>query len=96
MAALLLAGAVIVGSIPYARSINAPNVPPGIAAQNWISMGDQAGFVVTSAANDLQNGLRSEQNVLKGYFMLQHKGRWLRVEPGPAAGVYPTDYHTAK
>lgn len=97
MTALLLTAAVILGIIPYvARSGNAPSVPPGIAAHNWVPMGDQAGFVVTGGANDSSNGLRSEPNVLKGYFMLRREGVWLRIEPGPAPGVYPTQYRTAE
>jgi len=95
--ALLLAAAVVGGIIPYAaRSGNAPSAPPGVAAHNWIAMSEQAGFVITGGANDASNGLRSEQNVVKGYFMLRRDGVWLRVEPGPAPGVYPTEYRTAR
>ncbi len=96
LAGLIVAGAVIVGIIPYARSGDAPAVPPGVAAHNWIPMGERAGFVITSAANDYKNGLRSEPNVLKGYFMLRRDGVWLRMEPGPGPGIYPTEFKTSK
>jgi hypothetical protein len=93
---LSLVAAVVIGIIPYARSGDAPSVPPGVSARNWVPMGEQAGFVVTSSGNDLRNGLRSEPNVLKGYFMLRHDGVWVRVEPGPAQGLYPTEFRTVK
>ncbi len=87
---LLLVAVIAVAAIPYARGLGTPEAPPGIAADHWISMGDAAGFVITDTANDLRKGLRSEPNVVKGYFMVRPRKTWVKAEPGPESGVYPT------
>jgi hypothetical protein len=46
---LVLAIAIVVTVVPYARSLGAPPAPPGVSAKNWIPFGDAAGFVVTQA-----------------------------------------------
>lgn len=85
---LISAAAIAVAAIPSARSLGAPEAPPGITTDHWIAMGDAAGFVITDTANDLRNGLRSEPNVVKGYFMIRHAGNWVRISASPEAGVY--------
>lgn len=85
---LILVAAIAVAAIPYARGLGAPATPPGIAADHWIAMGDAAGFVITNTANDLRNGLRSEPNVVKGYFLIRHAGSWVKIESSPEAGAY--------
>jgi hypothetical protein len=87
---LLLVAAIVVATIPHARGLGTPEAPPGIAADRWIAMGDAAGFVITDTANDLRNGLRTEPNVVKGYFMVRPAKTWVKVEAGPASGVYQT------
>ena len=87
---LLLVVAISVAAIPYARSLGAPEAPPGVAPDRWIAMGDAGGFVITDTANDLHNGLRSEPNVVKGYFMVRPAKTWVKVDAGPASGVYQT------
>jgi hypothetical protein len=52
-------------------------------------MSDRAGFVITDTGNDLRKGLRSEPNVVKGYFMVRPARIWVRVESG-TEGVYQT------
>ena len=87
---LLLLSSVVIGVVPYARGLGTPEAPPGIAADHWISMGDAAGFVITDTGNDLRKGLRTEPNVVKGYFMVRPARTWVRVEAGPESGVYQT------
>ena len=87
---LLLVTAIAVGIIPYAHGVDTPLVPPGVSADHWISMGAAAGFVITGGGNDLQKGFRTENNVVKGYFMIRAKGAWLRVDSGPEVGFTPT------
>jgi hypothetical protein len=53
-------------------------------------MGEAAGFVITDTANDLRNGLRTEPNVVKGYFMVRPAKTWVKVEAGLQSGVYRT------
>jgi hypothetical protein len=88
---LLLVAAIAVGIVPFARGIDTPAAPPGVRADHWISMGDAAGFVITNAGNDLQKGLRSDNNVVKGFFMVRRGGAWLRIDSERDAGAYPTD-----
>jgi hypothetical protein len=90
MLSLLLVAAIAIAAIPYARGLGTPEAPPGIAADHWIAMGDAAGFVITDTANDLRKGLRSEPNVVKGYFMVRPAKTWVKVEAGPEGGVYQT------
>ena len=78
--AVLLVVAVAAAVIPYALSIEAPNPPPGILATNWIPMGAAAGFVITDTGNDFRQGLRSEPNIAKGYFMARHGSAWIRID----------------
>jgi hypothetical protein len=90
MLSLLLVAAIAIAAIPYARGLGTPQAPPGIAADHWIAMGEAAGFVITDTANDLRNGLRTEPNVVKGYFMVRPARTWVKVEAGPGSGVYQT------
>jgi hypothetical protein len=61
-----LATAVVIGLAPYARSSGPPLLPPGISADNWITLGDRAGFVITNG--DSLVGSTSAVSVAKGYF----------------------------
>jgi hypothetical protein len=78
---LLIVIAVVIGVGPYARSLSAPPVPPGISADNWIALGDTAGFVITNG--DSLIGSTSSVGVARGYFMLRRGGNWLRVDSTP-------------
>lgn len=78
---LLLATALVVGIGQYAFSSNASLLPPGIFADNWISLGDRAGFVITNG--DSLVGATSSVGVARGYFMLRRANTWLRIDVGP-------------
>jgi hypothetical protein len=77
---ILLVGAIVIGMVPYARSVGTPSPPPGVPADNWVAMGESAGFVITSASNDFHQDLKSEPNAMKGYFIVRHKDSWVRVD----------------
>ena len=87
---LVLAMVIVLLAVPHARGLGAPEAPPGIAADHWIPMGEKAGFVITEAANDLRNGLRSDPNAVRGYFMVRPSRTWMRVDPTPESSVYQT------
>jgi hypothetical protein len=87
---LLLIAAIAIAAIPYARGLGTPELPPGVASDHWIAMGDAAGFVVTDHVNDLRKDLRTNPGSVRGYFMVRHASAWLRVDPTPADGVYLT------
>jgi len=84
---LLVAIAAVI--VPYAQGLGTPSPPPGIAADNWVAMGEAAGFVITKADNDFRQGLRSEPNSLKGYFMIRVKGAWVRVDTTAGYETHP-------
>jgi hypothetical protein len=87
---VLLVAAVAIAAIPYARGLGAPETPPGIAADHWIGMGESAGFVITDAGNDLRKGMRSDPNVVTGYFMVRPGKLWVQIEPVPKGNFYQT------
>ena len=97
---ILLAIAVVTafaaGVVPLARSIEAANSPPGIASGNWIPMGDAAGFVITNTGNDFRRGLRTEPNVVRGYFMARRDGSWFRVDSAPDYEAHPAECPNAR
>jgi hypothetical protein len=88
---IILMGAIVIGLAPYARGIGTPNPPPGISADNWVAMGESAGFVITSAGNDLHRGLRNEPNTMKGYFVIRRKDFWVRVDASPGYETRPAN-----
>jgi hypothetical protein len=75
---LLFTTALMLGLGPHALSSDAASLPPGISAENWIALGDRAGFVLTNG--DSLVGSASSVGVAKGYFMLRRAGIWLRIE----------------
>jgi hypothetical protein len=77
---IVLAAAIAAGAVPFARSIEAPSPPPGISTNNWIPMGDAAGFVITTLGNDL-----------KGHFMARREGAWFRVDSSPDYETHPAE-----
>jgi hypothetical protein len=87
-----LVAAIALGVVPYALSIGTPSPPPGISADKWVAMGDAAGFVITDVGNDLRNGLRSEPNTMRGYFMVRHKDSWVRVDVSPGYETRPAAF----
>jgi hypothetical protein len=88
---VLLVGAIAVGMVPYARSVGTPSPPPGVSADNWVAMGEAAGFVITSASNDFHQGLKNEPNAMKGYFMVRHKNSWVRVDASDSYALRPAN-----
>ncbi len=75
---LLSATVLVLGVDPHAVSSDAAAIPPGISADNWIALGDRAGFVLTNG--DSMIGSTSTVGVAKGYFMLRRAGVWLRID----------------
>jgi hypothetical protein len=83
---LLLAIAIVVSVVPYARSLGTPPSPPGVSAKNWIPFGDAAGFVVTQP---LPGDPIPAPGAVKGYFMVRQGDNWLRVESRQDMQVQP-------
>jgi hypothetical protein len=76
---LFLAAVFLVSVVPHARSLGIPPSPPGVAADNWISFSDSAGFVVTPG-DSLPSRDKPAAGTVKGYFMVRQGKSWLRVD----------------
>jgi hypothetical protein len=88
--AFLLAAAIVVGVSPYARSLGVPALPPGVQEDNWIPMGESAGFVVTKGREGVDPGAaKRTSNTMRGYFMVRHSGTWFRVDSSPEFETIP-------
>jgi hypothetical protein len=86
---LLLVTAIVIGIGPYARGIGNSPLPPGISTDNWIALGDTAGFVVTNS--DSLIGSTRSVGVAKGYFMVRRGSIWLRIDTSPDYGDRSAD-----
>ncbi len=84
---LLLVVAVIVGVVPYARSLGMPPSPPGVSASDRIPLGDAAGFVITH--NNAPLASPTKPGAVRGYFMVRLGNSWLRVDSEPDSRQYP-------
>lgn len=73
---IVFSAAILIGTVSLAQRREAPGSPPGISAENWISIGDAAGFVVITG--DFQGSTRAT-GTLQGYFMVRRAGVWFRV-----------------
>jgi hypothetical protein len=86
--ALLIGFAIIAGVAPYARSLGTPSAPPGVAANDWIALGDAAGFVIAhDAGRPMSDAARHKPGTVSGYFMVRRQSTWLRVDPVPPYDV---------
>jgi hypothetical protein len=74
----------IVAVAPFAHGSGPQFLPPGISADNWITLGDRAGFVLTN--EDSLDGSTTAVGVAKGYFMIRRAGVWLRIDTSPDYG----------
>jgi hypothetical protein len=83
---LVLAAVIIISAAPYARSLGTPSPPPGVSADDWIPLGDSAGFVVAHD-NSMPAVTNPSAGTVKGYFMVHRKYRWLRVDAVPDYGI---------
>ena len=59
-----------------------PPLPPGVAASEWIPMGENAGFVVLS-------GSANHPERLTGYFLAKHGNTWKRLDSQGAFEFQP-------
>jgi hypothetical protein len=84
---LLLIVAVAIVAIPIARSFGVLPAPPGISTNDWIPLGETAGFVITRANGPL--GEQSKPGFVRGYFMVRQASAWLRVESDLQSQLHP-------
>lgn len=73
---IVFSAAILIGTVSIAQRVDASRSPPGLSAQNWIAIGDDAGFVVTTG--EFQGSVRAT-GTLQGYFMVRRAGVWFRV-----------------
>lgn len=75
----------VVGVMPLARSLDAQSTPPNVNANEWVPIGDAAGFVITHRAF----GDAPVPGSVKGYFVVRRSGAWLRVDSQPDLKTTP-------
>jgi hypothetical protein len=83
---IVLAAVIVISVAPYARSLGMPSPPPGVSADDWIPLGEAAGFVIAHNNSAAASTNRADGTV-KGYFMVRHTNSWFRVDPIPDYGV---------
>jgi hypothetical protein len=79
--------AMLLCAVQMARSLGVPPVPPGISANDWIPLGNQAGFVISHDLSATSAPLKAGE--VRGYFMIRPNDRWLRVDPQAELQQYP-------
>jgi hypothetical protein len=62
--------------------------PGGIAADAWIPLSPEAGFVVTGGAHSGKTAVGATVN---GYLMARRGGTWLRLDPETAGHLTATN-----
>ena len=82
----ILAAVIVISVAPYARSLGMPAPPPGVSADDWIPLGEAAGFVIAHD-NSAAAATNWGAGTVKGYFMVHHTNTWLRVDATPDYGV---------
>ena len=84
--AALLAAVIVIAIAPYARSVDAPSLPPGVNADHWIVVGKGAGLVITDEPVWTGGKWRSD-GPIAGYFMVRRGDTWRRVEASAPEGI---------
>jgi hypothetical protein len=94
LAGLALSSAFVLASanpgfvVANASSVPGAARPPGVAAQAWIPLGTEAGFVVTGTAPTSKS---TPMPAVNGYLMARRGGKWVRLEAQSGRGeVLPT------
>jgi hypothetical protein len=62
--------------------------PEGVAANAWIPLTADAGFVVTGTSSEMVN-VGAERSVT-GYLMARRDGKWVRLDPEGGGRFMPT------
>jgi hypothetical protein len=63
--------------------------PDGVAANTWIPLTPDAGFVVTGSNSEMVR-LGGEPPSVTGYLMARRDGKWVRLDPEAGARLIPT------
>jgi hypothetical protein len=83
--ALVAAALLLCVSQPFGRAQAAVPGPTGVSAESWISLGPDAGFVVT------RENFGPGGAAVVGFFMARHDGKWVRLEADRIGGVIPVN-----
>jgi len=83
---IILATLIVISVAPNARSLGSPSPPHGVSANDWIPLGDAAGFVIAHD-DSTHTAVNPAAGTVKGYFMVRRKDSWLRVDSTPDYGV---------
>ena len=61
--------------------------PTGVPEKAWISMGTDAGFVITGYDSHAAQG--AEGPMISGYFVARRSGHWIRLALNTEARAWP-------
>ena len=75
--AIVVIGCVVGIATPLVLAQGGAAKPDGIAADSWVPLGNDAGFVVTREVS----GSLTVPGALNGFFMARRAGNWVRLEP---------------
>ena len=62
--------------------------PDGVAANAWIALTADAGFVVTGTNSEMVNA--GVARSVTGYLMARQEGKWVRLDPEGGGHFMPT------
>jgi len=86
-AAFAVAGSALALALSLAFAHPDSARPHGVAANAWIPLTPDAGFVVTGGNSQLVN--LGGQPTVSGYLMARRDGKWFRLEPEGGGRLVP-------
>jgi len=85
-AAFAVVGSALLLAVSVTRAQPETSPPDGVAANLWIPLTADAGFVVTGTLVRLAG----EPPSVTGYLMARRDGKWIRLDPQGGGRVMPT------
>lgn len=83
----VFASILFTANLSMAGAISQPSRPDQISEENWISLSDRVGFVITGHENKKVGKKEISGNQIpivaksaRGYFMVRHKNVWIRLK----------------
>jgi hypothetical protein len=80
IAAVALIGISLCATISLALASGDEVRPKGVLAEDWVSMGPDAGFAVRSTPLELDRGISHDRSV-HGVLMIRRNGAWVPASP---------------
>jgi hypothetical protein len=88
-AAFAVVGSALLLAVSLALAHPDISRPDGVAANAWIPLTPDAGFVVTGSNSEMVR-LGGDPPSVTGYLMARRDGKWVRLDPEAGARFVPT------